>query len=84
MFCKCAINLITIQTPSLVTLKHVTILRDLPADLHGLLTLMEEHRLGVFENRVLRRLFRPKNDEIIGSSTILHKSSQGEGDGQGI
>jgi hypothetical protein len=27
------------------------------------LTLREEHRLRVFENRVLRRIFRPKRDE---------------------
>jgi hypothetical protein len=25
---------------------------------------MEEHRLRVFENRVLRRIFGPKRDEI--------------------
>jgi hypothetical protein len=30
------------------------------------LTLREEHRLTVFENRVLRRIFGPKRDEIIG------------------
>jgi hypothetical protein len=24
----------------------------------------EEHRLGVFENRVLRRIFRPKRDAV--------------------
>jgi hypothetical protein len=29
------------------------------------LTLREEHRLRVFENRVLRRIFRPKRDEVI-------------------
>jgi hypothetical protein len=28
------------------------------------LTLREEHRLGVFENRVLRRIFGPKRDEV--------------------
>jgi hypothetical protein len=28
------------------------------------LTLREEHRLRVFENRVLRRLFGPKRDEV--------------------
>jgi hypothetical protein len=28
------------------------------------LTLMEEHRLRVFENRVLRRIFGPKRDEV--------------------
>jgi hypothetical protein len=30
------------------------------------LTLKEEHRLRVFEYRVLRRIFRPKRDEITG------------------
>jgi hypothetical protein len=31
------------------------------------LTLREEHRLTVFENRVLRKVFGPKRDEIRGS-----------------
>jgi hypothetical protein len=30
------------------------------------LTLREEHRLKVFGKRVLRRIFGPKRDEIIG------------------
>jgi hypothetical protein len=30
------------------------------------LTLREEHILRVFENRVLRRMFGPKRDEVIG------------------
>jgi hypothetical protein len=30
------------------------------------LTLREEQRLRVFENRVLRRIFGPKRDEVIG------------------
>jgi len=30
------------------------------------LTLREERRLRVFENRVLRRVFVPKRDEVIG------------------
>jgi hypothetical protein len=28
------------------------------------LTIREEHRLNVFENRVLRRIFGPKKDEV--------------------
>jgi hypothetical protein len=32
----------------------------------GLLTLREEHRLRVFENRVPRRTFGPKRDEVMG------------------
>jgi hypothetical protein len=36
------------------------------------LTLREEHRLRVFENRVLRRIFRPKRDETTGEWRKLH------------
>ena len=31
------------------------------------ITLREEHRLRVFENRVLRRIFGPKKDKVTGS-----------------
>jgi len=34
--------------------------------------LREERRLRVFENRVLRRVFRPKRDEITGEWRKLH------------
>jgi hypothetical protein len=33
---------------------------------------MEEHRLGVYENRVLRRIFGPKRDEVTGEWRKLH------------
>jgi hypothetical protein len=36
------------------------------------LTLREECRLRVFENRVLRRIFGPKRDEVTGEWRILH------------
>jgi hypothetical protein len=36
------------------------------------LTLREEHRLRVFENRVLTRLFRPRRDEGTGRWRKLH------------
>jgi hypothetical protein len=40
----------------------------LPVVLYGCetwsLTLREEHRLGVFENRLLRRISGPKRDEV--------------------
>ena len=43
----------------------------LPVVLYGYetwsLTLREERRLRVFENRVLRRIFGPKRDEVNGS-----------------
>jgi len=37
-----------------------------------LLTLREERRLRVFENRVLRRVFGPKRDEVTGEWRKLH------------
>jgi hypothetical protein len=48
----------------------------LPAVLYGCetwsLALREEHRLRVFENRVLRRIFGPKGDEVTGQWRKLH------------
>jgi len=46
----------------------------LPVVLYGCetwsLTLREERRLRVFENRVLRRVFGPKKDEVTGMEKI--------------
>jgi hypothetical protein len=36
------------------------------------LTLREDHRLRVFENRVLRRIFGAKRDEVTGEWRKLH------------
>ena len=36
------------------------------------LTLREERRPSVFENRVLRRIFGPKRDEVTGEWRKLH------------
>jgi hypothetical protein len=48
----------------------------LPVVLYGCetwsLTLMEEHRLRVFENRVMGRIFGPKRDEVTGEWRKLH------------
>jgi hypothetical protein len=48
----------------------------LPVVLYGCetlsLTLREEHRLRVFEKRVLRRIFGPKSDEVTGCWRKLH------------
>jgi hypothetical protein len=48
----------------------------LPVVLYGCetwsLTLREEHRLRVFENKVLRRIFGPKRDEVMGDWRKLH------------
>jgi len=49
----------------------------LPVVLYGcetwLLALWEERRLRVFENRVLRRIFGPKREEVTGEWRKLHK-----------
>jgi len=48
----------------------------LPVVLYGCetssLTLREESRLRVYENRVLRRIFGPKRDEVRGEWRKLH------------
>jgi hypothetical protein len=48
----------------------------LPVVLYGCetssLTLREENRLRVFENRVLRRIFEPMRDEVTGEWRKLH------------
>jgi hypothetical protein len=53
---------------------HKTII--LPIVLYGCvtwsLTLKEEHRLRVSENRVLRGIFGPKRDEVTGEGRKLH------------
>jgi hypothetical protein len=40
------------------------------------LTLREEHRLRVFERRVLRRIFGPKRDEVTGDWRKLHNEER--------
>ena len=37
------------------------------------LTLTEARRLRMFENRVLRKIFGPKRDEVTGEWRRLHK-----------
>ena len=48
----------------------------LPVVLYGcetwLLTLREEHKLRVCENRVLRKIFEPKRDKVIREWRKLH------------
>jgi len=51
----------------------------LPVILYGCetwtLTLRKDHTLRVFENRVLRRIFGPKRDEVTGKWRKLHNES---------
>jgi hypothetical protein len=48
----------------------------LPVVLYGCeawsLTLRKEHRVRVFENRVLRRILEPKREEVTGEWRRLH------------
>jgi hypothetical protein len=48
----------------------------LPAVVYGcetwFLKLREEHRFRMFENRVFRRMFGPKRDEVTGNWRKLH------------
>jgi hypothetical protein len=52
----------------------------LPVVLYGRetwsLTLREEHRLRMFENRVLRRIFGPRRDEVTGEWRKLHNEER--------
>jgi len=54
----------------------------LPVVLYGCetwsLTLRVERRLRVFENRVLRRVFGPKRDEVTGEWRKLHNEELGD------
>jgi hypothetical protein len=54
----------------------------LPVVLYGCetssLTLREELRLMVFENRVLTRLFGPKRDEVTGEWRKLHNEDMND------
>jgi len=63
-------------TPSCLNLLHVYPTTILPVVLYGCktwaLTLREERRLRVFENRVMRRIFGSKRDEGTGEWGKLH------------
>ena len=64
----------SLLSKNLKILIHRTII--LPIVLYGcatwLLTLREEHRLQVFENRMLRKIFGPKRDKVSGEWRKLY------------
>jgi hypothetical protein len=68
------ITVLTAYKDSCIHTAYKTII--LPVVLYGCetwsLTLREEHRLRVFENRVLRRIFGPKRDEVMGEWRKFH------------
>jgi hypothetical protein len=59
-----------------IYVSRLKIVFSFPFPSHGCetwsLTLREEHRLRVFENRVLRRIFGPKRDEVTEKWRKLH------------
>jgi hypothetical protein len=63
-----------IRTTKLIKLYYI--LKNVPLVLYGCetwsLTLKEERRLRVFENRMLRRIFGPRSDEVTGKWRKLH------------
>ena len=68
----------TVHVDYFIMLAYIYLYRTiiLPVVLYGCetwsLTLREERRLRVFENRVLRRVFGPKMDEVTGEWRKLH------------
>jgi hypothetical protein len=72
------LQLFTYSAPQFVHYlpKYIYILLIIELVLYGCktwsLTLREERRLKVFENRVLRRIFGPKRDEVTGEWRKLH------------
>ena len=62
-----------VNTGTYKTIRHI-----LPVVLYGCenwsLTFREEHRLRVFENKVLRKIFGAKRDEITGEWRKLHNA----------
>ena len=71
----CDFQYLIIPPPIITSICHCIALH-LPVVLYGCetwsLTLREERRLRVFENRVLRRVFGPKRDEVTGEWRKLH------------
>ena len=74
MYLKTAVNLLLSNYTKNRFLFFLFVI--LPVVLYGCetwsLTLREERRLRVFENRVLRRVFGPKRDKVTGEWRKLH------------
>jgi len=72
---RCRIFCLPVCHPKALKIK-IYRTRILPVVLYGCetwsLTLREERRLRVFENRMLRRVFGSKRDEVTGEWRKLH------------
>jgi hypothetical protein len=75
-------NLLTSRLLSKNTKIKVYTTIILPVGLYGCetwsLTLREEQRLRVFQNRVLRRVFGPKRDNVTGKWRKLHNEEHND------
>jgi hypothetical protein len=69
-------SLLSSRLPSRYLLVKIYKTKILPVVLYGCdtwsLALREEHRLGAFKNRVLRRMFGPKRHEVMGQCRKLY------------
>jgi len=72
---RCRIFCLPVSYPKINIYRNII----LPVVLYGCetwsLTMREERRLRVFENRVLRRIFEPKGDEVTGEWIKLHNEN---------
>jgi hypothetical protein len=65
----CSITVIQVNSDIRINFKKLEVLYGCET---WSLTLREEHRLRVFENRVLRRTFGPKRDDVTSDWRKLH------------
>ena len=76
IFILCKITCYTISFIAYRFTERIYRIIILPVELYGCetwsLTLWEERRLRVFENRVLRRIFWPKRDEVTEEWRKVH------------
>jgi hypothetical protein len=65
---QCRIFCLPVYYPEVLRFRYTELYITLPVVLYGYetwsLTIRKECRLSVFENRVLRRIFRPRRDEV--------------------
>jgi hypothetical protein len=77
---RCRIFCLPVRYPKILRLRYRTVI--LLVVLYGCetwsLTLKEEHRLRVCENRVMRRIFGLKRDEVTGEWRKLHNEELNE------
>jgi hypothetical protein len=68
---RCRIFCLSIENPKILKQTYTTVIFLLCWSF----TLAEEHRLRVLENRVLRKVFGPKRDEVTGDFRRMHNEA---------